>query len=324
VRADVFDAVRSASAQVMERADSVRIDEVGLAALAEELGDRVRDAPRAPGLDPAHHHLGDADATLAFIFTLDAVNFGSGYFPFLAKRPGLSGYLTIATNLRQRFESQGPWSAAELAELRAGDCAAVLGQDHGVPEVAELMGLFAKALNDLGRFLAKRYEGRFENAVETAAGSAAALVADLARMSFYRDVARYGDLDVPFYKRAQITVSDLALAFQGRGWGAFRDIDRLTIFADNLVPHVLRWKGVLLYSDDLARRVDAGQLLPAGSREEVEIRAGAVRAVELCVRRMNERGVAVTESRIDTLLWTIGQRPEMKLHPRHRTRCTYY
>ncbi len=39
--------------------------------------------------------------------------------------------------------------------------------------------------------------------------------------------------DVGFYKRAQITASDLVHA----GLARFTDIDALTIFADNLVPH---------------------------------------------------------------------------------------
>ncbi len=51
--------------------------------------------------------------------------------------------------------------------------------------------------------------------------------------------------DRGFYKRAQITPSDLALA----GVAEFDDLDRLTIFADNLVPHVLRVDGVLRYED---------------------------------------------------------------------------
>ena len=42
-------------------------------------------------------------------------------------------------------------------------------------------------------------------------------------------------LPTPFFKRAQITPNDLALA----GVAEFDDLDRLTIFADNLVPHVL-------------------------------------------------------------------------------------
>ena len=32
---------------------------------------------------------------------------------------------------------------------------------------------------------------------------------------------RYGELEVPFYKRAQITVADLTAAFAGEGHGAF-------------------------------------------------------------------------------------------------------
>ena len=85
---------------------------------------------------------------------------------------------------------------------------------------------------------------------------------------------------MPFYKRAQLTAADLAVAFGGEGWGCYRDLDRLTCFADNLVPHVLRCAQVLVYAPSLARRIDAGELLAAGSPEEVEIRAGAVHAVE--------------------------------------------
>ena len=66
--------------------------------------------------------------------------------------------------------------------------------------------------------------------------------------------------DPGFYKRAQITAHDLHLA----GVVAYPDIDRLTIFADNLVPHVLRLDGVLHYDDELAALIDAGIELPAG------------------------------------------------------------
>ena len=99
-------------------------------------------------------------------------------------------------------------------------------------------------------------------------------------MPLYRDVANYADLTVPFYKRAQITASDLHAAFEGAGFGEFDDLDDLTIFADNLVPHVLRRKGVLVYSRELARKIDAGELIPAESAEEVEIRAGGLHAVD--------------------------------------------
>jgi hypothetical protein len=81
---------------------------------------------------------------------------------------------------------------------------------------------------------------------------------------------------------------------------------------------------VLVYTDDLARRIDAGELIPAASPDEVEIRAGAVHAVERCVSILRDRGSAIAARQIDFLLWSCGQSPEMKAHPRHRTRTTFY
>ena len=49
-----------------------------------------------------------------YLLTLDAINFGSGWFPTLRKRPGCSGYFTVAWALADRFREHGPWSNAEL------------------------------------------------------------------------------------------------------------------------------------------------------------------------------------------------------------------
>ena len=49
-------------------------------------------------------------------------------------------------------------------------------------------------------------------------------------------------------KRAQIAVSDLNLAFGGERWGDFQDVDQCTVFADNVLPNVLRVDGVLRYA----------------------------------------------------------------------------
>ena len=143
-------------------------------------------------------------------------------------------------------------------------------------------------------------------------------------MPFYRDVSRYEDLEVPLYKRAQLTAADLAAAFRGEGPGRFRDLDRLTLFADNLVPHVLRREGVLVLDASLGRRIDSGWLVAAGSPEEVEIRAVSVHAVELCVAEIERGGGRATAQALDAALWQRGQSPEMKAHPRHRTRSVYY
>jgi hypothetical protein len=320
MNSEFFEKIRQGAERVMKRARSVSIDAASLEALA-----RSRDllSPSIQ-LDPIDYYVGAPEDTVAYILTLDAINFGSGYFPYLAKRSGYSGYFTIASSLRENWETEGPWDARQLAATSAGDCARVMDQDSGVPEVAELMSLFSRALNDLGEFLLRHFDGDPTGPIAAANRSAARLAETLIEMPLYRDVSRYAGFDVPFYKRAQLTSADLASVFKGEGYGSFTDLDQLTIFADNLVPHVLRREGVLVYDPALAARIDAGELLEAGAPEEVEIRAAAVHAVECCVGLMRKAGVKMTARQLDTALWTRGQLPAMKAHPRHRARTTNY
>ena len=274
----------------------------------------------APRYDTDHHLTGDPEAVLAYTITLDAVNFGSGYFPHLTKRPGMSGYFTVASALKDHFETHGPLSAAALSALTPEATAVLFAQDQHDPVRAELMRHFTEALQQLGSYLSERFGGSFVRLVEAAEGSAEQLAILLAEMPYFQDVSRYGELSVPLYKRAQITPSDLALAFGGEGWGAFDDLDALTIFADNLVPHVLRVDGVLDYAPELAARIDAGELIPPGSPEEVEIRAVALHAAQQLAARLP--GVSARE--LDVYLWNRGQGAAYKALPRHRTRTVFY
>lgn len=319
---NLFDEVRSACQAVAERATQVRIDYDRLASYAAAL---PLDEVAHPTIDPAYHYIGHGEATLSFIVVLDTINFGSGYFPHLRKRPGMSGYFTIASSLTEQYTRHGPLSAQALAELDASDCARIFSQDLSNHPACELMGLFARALNDLGRFLLNRSSGSFAGLVEEAGSSAERLVRSLSEMPCFNDVATYHGVEVPFYKRAQLMASDLALAFGGAGPGEFHDLDRLTIFADNLVPHVLRTDKVLLYTGDLARRIDREELIAAGSAEEVEIRACALHAVTLLTEKLRSSGRAVNDMLLDYLLWNHGQDRSYKtIGPRHRTRTVYY
>ncbi len=316
---EVLEAVRIGCEEVACRARFVRIRTERLRSYAREL----LEGSTPGGLDPAAHFLGHGEDTVAFFVVLDTINFGSGCFPLLRKRPGSSGYFTIATSLTERFRTRGPWTADELAAMRPEECAAVFGQEDGPADVQELMVWFARALRDLGHYV-RSFGGRCAGLVEAAGQSASTLVALLARMPLFRDVAWYRGVEVPFYKRAQLLASDLALAFEGREWGRFDDLDRLTMFADNLVPHVLRVDGVLEYDEGLLTRIERGDLIPAGSEEEVEIRACAVHAVEILVRECHALGAAMPSHRLDAVLWTRGQAARYKALPRHRTRTTAY
>ena len=117
---DLVDEIRTACADVARRARFVAVDE-------ERIPSYARTLPRAT---PAGDDLiagASLEERAAFVCALDAINFGSGWFPTLRKRPGRSGYFTVALGLRHRFTNGGPWSAAELAQVEASQVAAWLG-----------------------------------------------------------------------------------------------------------------------------------------------------------------------------------------------------
>jgi hypothetical protein len=298
------DDVRAACAQLAQDARSVRIDHERLAAYEAGAGGApVQD----PGLDPVRHYLEGPPADVAmYLLALDTINFGSGWFPTLRKRTDpatgrtVSGYFTVAWNLADHVRVHGAWSTADLRALTTQEVAAILGQ----PADHELLALYAQALRDLGRFLGDRAP---LDLVAQAGGSAERVAELLAGgMALYDDRG--------FFKRAQIVPNDLQLG----GVARFDDLDRLTIFADNLVPHVLRCDGVLVYEPALAAHIDAEHVLPAG-RAEREIRACAVHACELLAARLG-----VPARVLDMWLWTRGQDPALKARPRHRCRTVYY
>lgn len=323
----IFTDIRSACRHVAETATLVRIDPARLAAYARDFP--VAELGQAT-LDPATHYLGHGKDTLLFVVALDAINFGSGYFPHVKKRASpdggnMSGYFTVAAGLNDWFRAEGAPSAERLAGLTAAECARIFGQAGNPGPAQELMGLFATALNDLGALLLARFGGEAANLVETARHKAANLIRILRQMPYFDDVAIWRGRAVPFMKRAQLTAADLALAFAGEDWGRFDDLAELTIFADNLVPHVLRVDGVLNYDPALLARIAAGEALKPNAPEEIEIRAAALHAVELLKGHLREAGHAgITAMALDYLLWNRGQADRYKAAPRHRARSVFY
>jgi hypothetical protein len=87
---------------------------------------------------------------------------------------------------------------------------------------------------------------------------------------------------------------------------------------------VLRRLGVLVYDDALARRIDARELIPAGSEPEVEIRAATIWACELIRQALVESDVSKTAMEIDWALWQAGQTASTDDRPYHRTLTGFY
>jgi len=303
------DEVRIACAWVMERACWVRVNEGEIGAygggLVEAVEAAAHDAPASPStVDPEH--------AAAFAICLNAINFGSGWWPTIRKRPGHSGYATMAAGVTERFAADGPWSVTDLVTMGAATIAPVVGQGPEHP----LMAQFASALQDVGNHLQAEHGGRFLGPA-AAADSIPALAATFAGWEAFADVSTYEGREVPFYKRAQLAAADLHRA----GVADLPGIERLTAFADNLVPHVLRVDGILHLAPDLTARIEAEKLLIHDSPEEVELRAAAVHAIELLG---TATGGALTSAEIDGALWNRGRTPRYKSLPRPRSRNTAY
>ena len=257
----------------------------------------IRDAEVAAGgisgLNPSLHFLEGSRADVArYVLILDAINFGSGWFGELdTTTDALTERLTAHTR-----ERGAPWTAAEL---RALDAAAV-GETLGLEPDHQLTRLYSAGLNHLGLFLGDR------PILDLLGDSAERLAERLAAgMPFFDDRG--------YYKRAQIAANDLHLA----GVVDFPDVGRLTVFADNLVPHVLRLDGVLHYSDELAELIDAGEeLSPAASSSAS------------CAAARSTPASSSRAARRDPRCWTTGSgtaaSAALQRAPAHITRTVYY
>ncbi|MCW3848856.1 queuosine salvage family protein [Sphingomonas sp. LB-2] len=317
----LFDGIKEASEKVVESMSWVKVDMDALLMYPERL-----DLSTAELLNhsPEEHLLGCGDDTLRYFILLDAINFGSGYFPYMDKGEGLSGYFTVASRLKSHLESAGIPSSLELSQISADTCARIFEQPLNNAHASELMKLFSYAWRCLGEWVTTNFDGDylgFLRGSKTAEEAIGALVT----MKPFQDVALYfGDV-IPFYKRAQILLQDMDLAEPSHPLLTFPDLDDMTVFADNVLPYVLRMDKIIQLHPWLESRIENEELIANGSPEEVELRACAVHFSELIAATIRSDLKSISTRRLDFVLWNRGQQLK-KLHSgkRHRCRCIFY
>ncbi len=307
---------------VVQKSRHVRIDR---GAVAEVAAGRRGPRFERPRWDREHHFSSaDPEETANYILVQDALNFCFwGDPPWRVEYRGQfhTGYRALTAALKRALDVGCPLlDASYLENLSLADLRFILRGEGRLALLEERL----ENLRQVGRVLAQRYGGRFTRMIETAGRSAVRLVGTLAaEFPSFDDRATYEGREVRFYKRAQLCVADLHGAFAGEGPGAFDDIDQLTACADYELPRVLRELGVLEYSPELAARVDAGELIPPGSAEEVEIRANTVWAVEFLREELGRAGNDLMAYELDWILWNYSQaHPPGRLF--HRTVTIYY
>ncbi|RJR43143.1 MAG: hypothetical protein C4576_14910 [Desulfobacteraceae bacterium] len=317
--------VLETSEWVSRRSLHVQIDEEALSQFAEDL---IRYDPTIPPWDDKVHFFDGGTRSVAYLLVLDTLNFCFWPLPETPRwevtidSETFSGYYGLAASLKKALLSGMPvWDAGYLVSLTMNGLEEILGGRGRL----QLMHDRLQNLQELGRVLCERFGGEPCRLVEASGGSALELARLLARnLASFRDEASYHGKKIFFYKRAQILAADLFGAFEGRGWGRFSDMEELTAFADYKLPQVLRRLGVFRYSPELARKIDSMTLIPAGSPEEVEIRANTVWAVELIRQELSRAGKERRAYEIDWILWNLGQDDTFREKPYHRTVTIYY
>ena len=186
------------------------------------------------------------------------------------------------------------------------------------------MVLYAEHLRTAGDCLQRDYGGKVMGLLQAADKSAVKLAEIVAAWPGFADIADYEGMPVPIFKRAQILAADMHLALGGKDDAAFADVDQLTIFADNMVPHVLRHDGILEYAPPLAAAIDAGEILTAGSAFEIELRAVSIHAVECLKAAAHALGKSVSSLDLDRIIWNRGYEQAYFTKPPHRTMTVWY
>lgn len=299
----------------------VAIDKGALADFAQQI------APLLPGkmVHSSHHLSGSREEVTAYFLVLDSLNFGSAFLRYIQPYRGETGYFAIATSLRDWFQVHGIPDARDLTTIRPSAMFRIFGQNPANENLALFMHWCARALRQLGQYLESEFDGQYVALIDNMAGDTARIVNHLIKMPMFRDVALLDGREVCILKRAQIFVHDLAIAAQGRGWFEFSGLEKITIFADNVVPAVLEAHGVLHYAPELKAHIQSSRLIERQSRAEVEIRANAIVASELLRIELAKQLPIVTAREVDFALWNMAETgPGLDQYHPHRTESWFY
>jgi hypothetical protein len=195
-----------------------------------------------------------------------------------------------------------------LAKIMRPDMEKIFAGNMEIPMLEEKMALFREA----GEVLATKYGGRFYNFIRSCPprlyDNGKGLVERLAvEFPRYNDVSLYDGHEVKFYKLTQLGFWQIYSGLGGTGGFRLEDPQKMTAFADYIVPVALRLMGITSYSHALEQAIKTYQLIPRDSRQEIEIRAHCLYATALLADEINKLrppDQQVIIPQIDARLWT--------------------
>lgn len=258
------------------------------------------------------------ESTVDFIFTMDLLNFSfwsdqtdeKKRFAVEYRGRRWTGYWSLVAALQRALDEGIPITDPEywVNEDVCTDDVIKHVFRSATEEQMPLIQERIQCLREAGRALCKDFDGSFTNCIYSAHYSAASLVNLLAE-SFpcFRDETTFQGRRVRLYKRAQILVADLWACFNGESYGAFQDIEKITMFAgmslhlhylfaqqltftpDYRIPQILYQFGCLMYSPPLESHIRSLKPIPSGSNWENELRGVSIWCVELIKREIERQ-----------------------------------
>ncbi len=212
-----------------------------------------------------------------------------------------------------------------LANISRPDMEKIFAGNIEMPMLEEKTALFQQA----GKVLAAKYKGRYYNFIQSCSprlydkgnGLVERLAAEFPR---YNDVSQYDGHEIKFYKLTQLGYWQIYSGLGPKAGFKLEDPQKMTAFADYIVPVALRLMGMTSYSPALEQTINTYQLIPRDSKQEIEIRAHCLYATALLADEINKLrppDQQVIIPQIDARLWT---HYHTTTWPHHLTRTIMY
>lgn len=310
-----------------------------------------------------------------FICLTHALDFGSGFRALLhAHRNGQGAWLTIRAgliHLAQYLSDTAGTESSKLARISVDSVKSLFDIEHDSLELLAIQ--IHSVIVELGTVLSMRLKmdslAEFVRSVvgpgpsqspdlcEAALPPCARLADALVRHfpitfrdeyametcnRYAPDLSSGASIRVAFFKKAQLTVSEMFLAARQRHNSCAhsevphadvvflhnelgKDWDQLTAFVDNVVVACLRFRGIIVCSNALTNAIESGTCIAIGSPEEVSLRACGLAAVDRLTAWCNFRGasaeppaVKITVPQMCNYLWgCYGKKSGVRSFKRH-------
>ena len=185
-------------------------------------------------------------------------------------------------------------------------------------------------LNEVGEKLSSTYKGDWMNFINQGPrklysegeGLIERLIVEFPR---FDDKSSIDDgQEVHFYKLAQLAFWGIHGELSGAGHFVVEDMEKMSAFADYIVPVALEVMKIISYSDNLKNKIMNGEIIERDSIEEVEIRAVSLYATAVLTQEVNKRRPLDKQIIIPQLDYRLWKQYHATHRPHHLTITTMY